>query len=446
MLRTQWFRLLCGITLFFCLLAGSVIYRNLPRPPLNAILITLGTTRADHLGCYGYQRAQTPALDALAKNGGLFEKAYTSVPLTLPAHTTMFTSLYPPEHGLRINGQCRLGDDVPVLAEILKNQKYHTGAFLASFALNSKFGLSRGFDTYDDAFEAANTPQQSQPARRDGKSVMDAALEWLNQRRTQPFFCWIHLADPHFPYNARREIFGEAFAERPYDAGIAFADLQIKRLTEFLQRHRLSKQTLIVVVGDHGEGLMEHGESQHGRKLFNSTLRVPLIVAGPDFIMPGIRVAAPVSHVDVAPTILLGLGFRPAMPRYRGIPLLAALAGKPVSSRVFHIETRLAFEEGHGNILVGLVSADAKYITGAEPELYNLVQDPGEMINVAAAQEMELRRNASLLRDGQQNMQLRDAPFVQLTSAEKSLLRIDEFDSETIGTPISPSPAAPKSE
>jgi arylsulfatase A-like enzyme len=396
-----------------------------PRPQLNVILITLGTTRADRIGCYGYQPAQTPALDALARRGALFERAYSSVPLTLPAHATIFTSLYPPEHGLHVDGTNRLGSDIPVLAEFLKVANYDTGAFLSAFALNAKFGLNRGFDIYDDALTASNI-EGSDSQRRDGVSVMDAALGWLKARRARPFFCWIHFSDPHFPYDARPETFGDTFTERPYDAGIAYADLQVGRLTEFLQSHELSERTLIVVVGDHGEGLMEHGELQHGMQLYNSTLHVPLIVAGPDFIQPGVRPAVPVSHVDVAPTILCSLGIGPLQTRYRGTPLIPALAGHEIRPRVFHIETHLPFAKKREAALVGLVTAGWKYIPGAHPELYNLERDPGETNNVVTTETSQFKKFADWFRRGQFNMEPHNAPVAHLTSAEALILRREE--------------------
>jgi arylsulfatase A-like enzyme len=334
----------------------------------------------------------------------------------------MFTSLYPPEHGLHVDGEKRLGSDVPVLAEFLKAREYDTGAFLSAFALNAKFGLNRGFDTYDDALTATETGGGSEPRRRDAASVMDAALEWLKARPARPFFCWIHLS----PSDPRRETFGDTFAERPYDAGVAFADLQVRRLTEFLASHKLSERTLIVVVGDHGEGLMEHGEAQHGRQLYNSTIHVPLIIAGPRFVHPNVRVAVPVSHVDVTPTILFSLGAGPMKSRRRGAPLNPALAGQAIPPRIFHIETHLTFEEKRGNRLIGLVTAGWKYIQGAAPELYNLENDPGETNNVAQTDEIQFKRFADLFRRGQHNMQQREAPAVSLTSAERRMLGGEE--------------------
>lgn len=397
-------------------------FHSRPRPPLNAILVTLGSTRADHIGCYGYPFARTPALDELAEKGALFENAYSSVPWTLPSHATIFTSLYPPEHGLHVDGKKRLGDGTPVLAEFLKVRNYDTAAFVSKYALCAKFGLNRGFDTYDDTAAAPKKNEDAQMYGQGGATVMDRALEWLKERRQRPFFCWIHLCDAQSPYDTRREMFGDTFVERPYDAGIAFADQQVKRLTDFLKTQKLSEKTLIVAVGDHGEGLMEHAEAHHGKQIYNSTLHVPLIVAGPNFIKPGTRVATPVSHVDLAPTILSSLGIGPEMKRYRGTALTPALAGNGVRPRIFHIETYFPVTQNRGNKLIGLVTAGWKYIHGTPPELYDLNADPAETNNVATTEESQLKKLANWFRAGQQNMADRIAPRVELTSTEWGIL------------------------
>ena len=275
-----------------------------PRSNLNLVLITLDTTRADRLGCYGYERALTPALDGLSASGVLFERAYTAVPSTLASHATMFTGLTPREHGIHENGTGQLSGKIPVVAEILRSRGYDTGAFVGAFVLDAKFGLNRGFQEYDDDTFGGEHSVDPLHRRRSGQSVVDKALHWLKGRTTRPFFCWVHLFDPHAPYAARADLFGTQFENRPYDAGIAVADQQIERVLDHLRRNGLTEQTMVVVAGDHGEGLGEHFEVEHGHLLYNSTLHVPLIFSWPQKNKPGHRVPTPVSLVDLYPTLL----------------------------------------------------------------------------------------------------------------------------------------------
>jgi arylsulfatase A-like enzyme len=229
------------------------------------------------------------------------------------------------------------------------------------------------------------------------------------------------LSDPHFPYDTRRETFGSTFADRPYDAGIAAVDLQVQRLREFLQSRKLVERTLILVVGDHGEGLMEHDEQQHGMRLYNSTLHVPLIVAGPRFIKPGVRVPAAVSLVDVLPTILDVLNIRRES-RVRGETLKPALAGNGSRTRVFYLETDFPFIEDRGMALRGLVTTGWKYIQGSEHEVYNLTQDPGETDNVAKTEKSQLKQLVAWFRKGLNNMEVRDAPLANVSSSDHRIL------------------------
>src|SRR2546426_10313705 len=204
------------ILIGFLLFLGAVTRPAEPdtRSP-NVLLITLDTTRADHLGCYGSRTASTPALDALAARGTLFEQAFTSCPMTLPAHATLLTGRQPPEHGLRLNGANGLAPDIPTLAELLAARGYETGAFVAAFVLNSKFGLNRGFHTYDDDLEGAPAQEVPEPLSvyRPGNTVTDRALAWLeriavDESRARPFFCWVHLYDAHYPYLLHPELAG----------------------------------------------------------------------------------------------------------------------------------------------------------------------------------------------------------------------------------------------
>lgn len=398
------------------IVAGVLLWKSYSRPTVNVLLITLDTTRADHLGCYGYESALTPTLDQLAVEGVLFERAYTTAPLTLPAHASLMTGLYPPEHGLHANGMGRLPDSVPTLAGLLSKSGYDTAAFVASFVLNAKFGLNRGFGTYGDDMPAGDPTRNVLERQRDGKFVVDAALAWLDRSRRRPFFCWVHLYDPHQPYQARTEEFGDRFQSQPYDGEIAYVDRQVKRLLNYLDDHQLRGNTLIVVVGDHGEGLGDHGEREHALTLYNSVLNVPCIWCGPN-VAAGRRVTPPVSLIDFAPTLLEYLKLRPGV-TFRGRSLTAALAGGQIGPGVCYSATDDPFLE-HGCIpLRSLTTAKWKYVRTKIPEVYDLEADPKELTNLAE-QLPELEAELYAL---EKTFHVRVAEAVSLSARERQAL------------------------
>ena len=402
------------------LLGGIAGFAVWPRQRVNLLLITLDTTRADRMGCYGYQPALTPVLDRLAARGVLFENAYTACPVTLPSHSTMFTGLTPREHGIHHNGIGKLDAKIPTLAEKLRAQGYETGGFVGAFVLNRKFGLNRGFREYDDSTGAEFAHGQIQ-RRRGGQLVVDAALAWLKPRASRPFFCWVHLFDPHFPYRPRDEHFGPQFAERPYDAGIAFADRQIGRIIDYLDQHDLTRNTLIVVVGDHGEGLSEHDEREHGHMLYNTTLRVPLIVSHPALCQPGHRVTQAVSLVDLLPTIEECLRLKDTQ-KLAGRSLRAALGGVPLVPRPCYAETDIPFLEHHWAPQRCLVTENWKYIRSPRPELYDLAQDPREFDNLADSQLGKVREMENALANLESRLPIRSAAEVHISPADRRSL------------------------
>ena len=365
--------------LTFTALGAAYWYWKPPR--LNVVLVTFDTTRADRLGTYGYRHGQTEPIDQFGRRGVVFERAYAPAPVTLPSHATMLTGLYPPEHGLRANGIGRLERHIPLLPEILKKQGYDTAAFIAAVVLDSQFGLDRGFETYDDDLSQSKSAGHFGERRRDGEDVMASALSWLGQRRERPFFCWIHLYDAHIPYDSRPEVFGQQFAENPYDAGVAWEARQFERLTAFLKGRGLDDKTLVVVSGDHGEGLGDHLELEHGMLVYDTTLRVPLVFAGPPQCRPGTRVPTAVSLADLTPTVLDLLGI--AAPKHvSGRSLLAALEGKPIRSRNCYAETESPFIYNRWSPLKTVISSRWKFIETTRPELYDLENDPGEKTNL----------------------------------------------------------------
>lgn len=395
------------------LLIGWYFWQRQSQPRINVLLITLDTTRADRLGAWNGPEGLTPALDLLASQGIVFERAYAPVPLTLPSHVSLMTGLNPPEHGIRVNsGISRLGKDIPVLAEILQQQGYSTGAFIGAFVLDSKFGLDRGFEIYDDEIQHSDSTSDLDPhdhPMRDGVEVVGSALNWMHGRKDETFFCWVHLFDPHTPYSTREGLFGDRFIDRPYDAGIAYVDLQIFRLLRFLKRQNLEQNTIIIVVGDHGESLGEHSERTHGLTLYESTMHVPLLIRFPHPEIRPRRIDTPISLIDVAPTLLSELEIRHDGP-FSGRDLHPAIHGETVSSVPIYMETDHPFEVGGWSPQRGWIADNWKYIRSPIPELYNLAEDPNELSNLAGAMPDQLSKFEQSLLEREQNFVRRDAP------------------------------------
>ncbi len=404
-----------------CAMTAAVGYPYLQSSRPNVILVTFDTTRADHLGAYGYEMGLTAAFDDFAKSGVTFESAYASAPLTLPSHATMLTGLYPPEHGLRVNGGGRLTDEIPLLPEILKKQGYETGAFVAAFVLDSKFGLGRGFDIYDDDLSGTAAAAHSVERRREGQSVVDAALQWLTKRNGRPFFCWIHLYDAHGEYDARPKTFGERFQLHPYDAGIAVEIEQFGRVLKFLRDQQLDRRTVVVVAGDHGEGLNDHAEHEHGLFVYNTTVRVPLVIAGADDCLPGHRVTDPVSLVDLTPTLLDLLKIAP--PKHvSGRSLRTALSGKPLSPRPCYAETEEPFLDNRWCPLQTVITDRWKYIQTTKKELYDLQNDPNEGVNLVESAVEQQQEMQSLLEVIQESFVLARSDNVNLSDKDLAAL------------------------
>lgn len=359
----------------------------------NLLLITLDTTRADRIGCYGYKPAATPTLDALAARGVLFENAFAQAPLTHPSHSSILTGRYPREHGVRDNGANALGPTHPTLASMFKEQGYKTGAFVAAYVLHSRFGLNRGFDVYSDDLGEVNFDRQPLEWQVPGNVVTDRALKWLDSAKRGPFFCWVHYFDPHQPY-APPEPFRRDDV-LPYDGEIAFMDTQVKRLFDWLAAAGLLERTLVVVVGDHGEAFGEHGEHGHSNFVYDVNVHVPMLFAHPAVVQRGQRVAAVVETVDVFPTILELMGWKaPADLMSRS--LAAGLAGRPLDSVSAYSESLLLFNSFGWAEQRSITTDRWKYISSVKPELFDRKFDPGEIKNLIADVP---RRAAGLLKE-----------------------------------------------
>ncbi len=397
-----------------------------PAEGCNVLFITLDTVRADRLGCYGCAEAQTPAIDRLAGRGVLFEQAMAPVPITLPSHTTMMTGLLPPEHGVRENDDLSLGAGVPTMAELFKAGRYETGAFIAAFVLDGIFGLARGFDTYDDALgSAGNTADKRLEKERPADKVVDAALAWLEEKKGSPFFCWVHLFDAHAPYTPPAP-FDARFSDRPYDGEVAFADSQIARLIEWIERNGLAKKTLVVVAGDHGEGLGEHGELRHSVFLYDTTMRVPLIFSLPGVLAEGVRVSGPVGLADILPTIIASVGLEEPAEPLRGRSLLPVLhgadRGRDFDPRGQYGESNYPFDYYGWSPLRSLTTQQWKYIRAPIPELYDRTSDRGEEINLADRKKDVVDSLDKRLTDMEKAMFLRKTERLDLSAAQRKRL------------------------
>jgi len=354
-----------------------------PKP--SVILITVDTLRADHLGCYGYTQIQTPNIDQLAHAGARFTQAYTPVPVTLPAHTALFTGAFPMATGIHDFSGNKLPANAATLAKVLRDNGYATGAFIGSAVLDSRFGLNQGFDTYFDHFEFSRLDEAhlDQMERR-GDLVMDEALRWLKGNPRQPFLIWVHLYDPHDPYTPP-EPYASRYRARPYDGEIAFDDAQVGRLVAYLKQQALFDKSVIVVAGDHGEGLGEHGERTHGFFIYNSTLHVPLLMK-----LPGVAprvIADEVSLVDVMPTLLQALKI-PVPASVQGRSLLGQVLGRPAAGRSnLYAESYLPLLHFRWSQLRGLQSRGMKYIDAPRPEIYDTRTDPKERQNLYAGRQ-----------------------------------------------------------
>jgi arylsulfatase A-like enzyme/Flp pilus assembly protein TadD len=358
-------------------------------PGLSVLLVTIDTLRADALGCYGRAGARTPWIDRLAKAGIRFTEAHAQNVVTLPSHTNILSGLYPYQHGVRDNAGYRLPDNVDTLATILKRAGYRTGAFVSAFTLDSRFGLDRGFDVYDDRYgdpdERAFLVQE-----RPGRETVAAALAWLRSG-DGPSFAFVHLYEPHFPY-APPEPFASLYRGEPYHGEVAAADAALEPLLRPLLEAGRDGHTLVVLTADHGESLGEHGEQSHGVFAYEATLHVPLLVFAPRLLAPRV-VSSPVRHVDILPTVLDAL----ALPAPAGLPgrsllSIAAGDGNGGESPPSYFEALSTAANRGWAPLYGILRYPLKYIDLPIPELYDLATDPREERNLAASRPEDLER------------------------------------------------------
>ena len=346
--------------------------------PASVLLVTLDTTRADHLGCYGAGFAATPNLDALAAAGVRFDEAISPAPLTLPSHASLFTGLVPRRHGVRDNTLYRLGEEPAVLAEVLRGHGYETAAFVSSVVLDRVTGIHRGFETYDDTVRIG-AREAFDYRERAAVQTNEAVFSRLGELEG-PFFLWVHYFDPHLPY-VPPDPFRGRFADRPYDGEIAYMDEQFGLLLAAVERKASS--LLVVVAGDHGESLGDHGEDSHGVFIYQSTQRVPFLMNGPG-VPRGRVVKQRVGLVDVAPTILELLGL-PGLPDPDGASVVPLMRGEDLRPRDYELESFYPAHAYGWTPPRGLVRGEDKFILLPRTELYKLSADPAEKTNLATA-------------------------------------------------------------
>lgn len=428
----------------------------------NVFLITIDTLRADHVGCYGDRETQTPALDALAADGIRFSSAFTASPITNPSHASILTGLLPEHDGVRDFGMALSSGSAP-LAEMLKGNGYRTAAFIGSVVLDSHGlapGFDRGFDDYDHFPE--NLPPTASRYVRLERRAMDVELRaetWiLGSGRARPIFVWVHFFDPHDPYDPP-EPYRTRYAGRLYDGEIAYADSAVGRFVAFLKRQNMYDTSLIVVVGDHGEGLGQHGEQTHGIFLYDSTLHVPLIVKSaraqsiqsPEIAAPrGVAISAQVRSVDILPTILDleaihdtrrrdGSSLRPLWTNSAGGNAGAGRAESP-PERVAFGETDYPLDFGWAP-LRSVRASDEKYIEAPRPEFYDLGADPGETRNVYEPWNPAVQRLRALEAEVRQGGAAESGAAVEADASKIAELKALGYLPKTRGSTTAPQPS-----
>jgi len=401
-------------------------------PDAPVILISVDTLRADRLPAYGYRGSQTPAFDAFAADAALYERAYTTYPLTLPAHATLFTGNTPPRHGVRDNAGYRLDERFETLPEALKAAGYDTGGVVSGMVIRRATGLAQGFDVYDDRMDMA-AGKVLRYAQRRGDQSVSRAKQWLEDRDEAPFFLFLHLYDPHAPYEAP-----EPFATRgqdAYDGEIAYVDDLLGGFFDFLKERGIYDKALIVLLSDHGEMLGDHGEQEHGILFYRGVAQVPMLVKLPGGLDAGRRIPEPVGLIDIKPSILAALGLRGG--DSEGMPIFGA--AKLPDDRLFYGETLFPLHHYGWSPTKSAIQGSRQYLEIVEPELYDLAADPDQSNNVYDATRPP-REMAAFLREFGDGL----ATKADNTREEMELLASLGYTGEISGNPDNP--ADPKAQ
>lgn len=400
------------LSIILIILAGVGWYYLKPAHSIrNVVLISIDTCRADHLSCYGFNKPTTPNIDAIAKEATLYTNAYTTIPLTLPAHCSILTGTYPPYHGVHDNSGQQLAASNITLPEILQKNGFYTAGIVSAFTLNGQFGINQGFDSYNDKF--INPVRAAGGFERRGDETTGFAIEFIKQRAANPFFLFLHYFDPHTQYDPPAP-FDQKFADDPYAGEIAFADYCLGQVIKTLKDNNLYDSTLLIILGDHGEGLGEHSEAEHGYYIYQSTVHVPLLIRYPKQ-QKGTSVDDVVSLVDVVPTILSLLDI-PVPDHIQGRDLSKHTHNNRDSTQKRHVYCEsLTPTKFDCNPLFGIINQHWKYIDTTQPELYNLRDNPDESQNLLHIEDKQARLMKGLL----QNL---IAQIFQNTSGQSTLV------------------------
>lgn len=390
-------RMLLFISVIIAAMVVTGIFLNIRRNRgeiRNVVLISIDTCRADHLGCYGFAGGITPAIDGVANEGTLFENAFTPVPMTLPSHSSIMTGTIPPAHGVHNNFQ-HLADSNVTLAEVLRDKGYATGAVTGAFVLDRQFGIAQGFETYVDGLKAA--PGFVAYSERSGDVVSEKASRWIDENKSGKFFLFLHYFEPHTPYEPI-EPYKSRFKASAYAGEVASVDHHIGAVIDKLKSLGLYDSTLIVIAGDHGEMLGEHGEDTHGYFVYQGAVRVPLIIKVPGG-EKGRRVKEAVSLVDIMPTVLSLTG-QAAAEHVQGHDLSGYCTGQAMepTERFIYCESTTPTEYGC-NPLLAIIDWPMKYIYSTEDELYDCVADAGEVNNLVEAEKKTGQRLVKYMKD-----------------------------------------------
>ena len=432
-----------SIALGVAILVSSVACRGRfagsPSRTTPVVLISIDTLRSDHLPAYGYGGVETPNIDALRADSILYRRAYSHVPLTLPSHASILTGMLPNDNGVHDNVGFRLSESIPTLPALLKRNGYATGAAVSAFVLRRETGIARGFDFFDDEVEPIGAADQSAIGRvqRNGRETAQALEKWLDANRGKPFFALLHLYEPHSPYTPP-EPYLSRYRNR-YDGEIAYADAIVGEFLAHLKQHDLYDKTLIILLSDHGEGLDDHGEDEHGIFLYREALQVPLILKLPDGAKRGTTVDAPVQLIDILPTIAERTATAlPADKRRAGESLLAVAKRAPqrqIFAETFYPKFHFGWSDLHS-----LIAGNDHYIRAPQPELYDLAADPQEKHNA-----LEQNRRAYVrLRQAMEPF-LRDAPAPSsIDSEDAAKLAALGYVGSTVSTPAGKALPDPK--
>jgi arylsulfatase A-like enzyme/tetratricopeptide (TPR) repeat protein len=362
-----------------------------PQPTArNLLFITIDTLRADHVGVYGATNVATPNLDRLARDGALARHATVHVPLTRPSHVSIFTGRYPADHGIRDNVAPALRPDVPLMAEVLKASGFRTAGFVSSIVLARPSGLERGFDDFSDRFDVAEDDARFlNTIQRRGDVATGEAIAWMRAHAHDRFFVWVHLYDPHDPYEPPGR-YAVDYADRPYDGEVAWSDELVGRLLSSLTELGAADQTLVVATSDHGEGLGDHGEAVHGYFVYETTLHVPFIARGPG-VKAGSVINSVTRSVDLFPTVMEMLGLKDRAPATAGRSIAAGLHGEPLPDEQSFAESLVPLVHYGWSDLRAVRDGRWKYILAPRSELFDLDRDPGELTNLVQREPARAR-------------------------------------------------------